>query len=469
MTWAEHLQTEERRGDIGSQVRDLARRGVEAGVAVDDLQRALVSWVVDNLDHERDDAAAVYGVIATAIRAARQAPRKRFVEFPDVVTKGQRKGAPISWSLPNIRALCDAYDVDVRYNAMTHRLELDSPAIQCAPERRANVEQTWYRHTALSHGMKPDQASEFLPLVAAEYHPVREWILEHAWDGRDRVSDLLATIKSSDPLAPTLIRRWLYQCVAAIEPDTDFRPSGVLVFQGAQGVGKTSWVRALAPAESRWIAIGMGLDPSKRDDVQTITRYWIAELGELDATFRRADVAALKAFVDRDGDTYRSAYARREEEIPRRTVLFGSVNRRDFLADDTGNRRWWTVRVTDCDFRHGLDMGQVWAQIWHERQNGADYRLTDAELLTLAEQNTESEVINPLACDLWAQWQTARADMPTTRLSLRQIVERLPEGYQGSQYARTCRAVARLLRGAEAVEGRDPASRALWFAVEPRL
>jgi hypothetical protein len=468
MTWADTLDSEHRRGDIAAQVRDLARRGVEAGVDVDELQRALVSWVVEHLDHDRDDAAAVYGVIATAIRAARQAPRRRFVEFPDVIDKGQRKGQPIAWSLRNIRALCDAYDATVRYNTMTHRLEVETPAIQCAPERRENFELTWYRHTALSHGMKPDQAAEYLPLIAAEYHPVRDWILSQTWDGRDRVSELVGTIESADPLAPVLIRKWLYQCVAALETDTDFRPSGVLVFQGPQGVGKTSWVRALAPPDRRWIAIGMGLDPSSRDDVQTLTRYWIAELGELDATFRRADVAALKAFVDRDRDTYRSAYARREEEIPRRTILFASVNRRDFLADDTGNRRWWTVRVTGCDFRHGIDTAQLWAQIWHERQAGADYRLTDEELQQLAEQNTESEVIDPLACDLWAQWQPAEADTPSTRLSLRQIVERLPEGYQGSQYMRTCRAVARLLRGADVREGKDKRTRALWFAVEPR-
>lgn len=468
MTFADSLQGEQRRGDISAQVQDLARRGIEQGVELHELQRALVSWAVEHLDQDRDDAASVYGVIATSIRAARQAPRQRFVEFPDVVTKGQRKGAPISWSLTNIRALCAAYECSVRYNAMTHRLELDTPAIQCAPERRSNHEITWFRHTALSHGMKPDQAVEYLPLIAAEYHPVREWILSHSWDGRDRVAELLDTITSDDPLAKQLIRRWLYQCVAALEVGSDFRPSGVLVFQGPQGVGKTSWVRSLAPVDRRWIAIGMGLDPSRRDDVQTLTRYWIAELGELDATFRRADVAALKAFVDRDCDTYRSAYARREEEIPRRTVLFGSVNRRDFLADDTGNRRWWTVRVTDCDFRHGIDPGQLWAQVWHERQSGAAYRLTPDELEALALANTESEVIDPLANDLWSYWRAADVVTVTNRLSLRAIVERLPEGYQGSKYQSTCRQVARLLRAAGAHEGKDPNSRALWFALVPR-
>jgi hypothetical protein len=221
MTWADTLDSEHRRGDIAAQVRDLARRGVEAGVDVDELQRALVSWVVEHLDHDRDDAAAVYGVIATAIRAARQAPRRRFVEFPDVIDKGQRKGQPIAWSLRNIRALCDAYDATVRYNTMTHRLEVDTPAIQCAPERRENFELTWYRHTALSHGMKPpDQAAEYLPLIAAEYHPVRDWILSQTWDGRDRVAELVDTIESADPLAPVLIRKWLYQCVAALETDS---------------------------------------------------------------------------------------------------------------------------------------------------------------------------------------------------------------------------------------------------------
>jgi len=468
MRWDQALRSTTRRGDLRAQVRELAQRALTAGGSPDEVQQELLAWALDQMD-DRDDMAAIYTEIADARRSAQARPKSRAaVVFPDLHTSGRREGLPISHSLANIETLLAAYECEARYNQMTHRLELDTPALTCSQERRANIQSTWWRHVAQSHGMQRDVADEYLALVAREYHPVREWILEHAGDGVDRVSELVAMVKTSDALAPTLIRRWLAQCVAALEEGDDFRPAGVLVFSGAQGIGKTSWLRSLLPAGSRWGAIGMGLDPSRRDDVQALTRYWIAELGELDATFRRADVAALKAFVDRDRDVYRSAYARREEEVKRRTVLFASVNRPDFLADDTGNRRWWTVRAERCEWRHGIDLAQLWAQVWHERQRGADYRLTEQELEQLARSNEQSEAVDPLACDLWERWAIGDGADYAHRLTLRQIVERLPEGWQGSQYARTSRGVARLLRAAGVPEGRKPQGRGVWFAVVAR-
>ena len=469
--WLAMVASTGRDGDLVTQVRALGAAGVDAAVPVELLQEQLISWVVTHQDHgELEDPSAAYAAVGELARAYRAGLHGRRVVFRDVHTKGQRKGKPISHSLRNIRALLEAYRATCRYNTMTHRLELDSPAIQCADERRANHEITWWRHLCDMHGLAKDQASEYLGLVADEYHPVREWITAQTWDGQDRVSAIIDTIDTDDELAPVLVRRWLLQCVAAVSGDPTFRPAGVLVLQGPQGCGKTTWCSRLVPADKPWAAIGMHLDPTNRDDVQAVTRYWIAELGELDATFRKADVAALKAFVDRDKDVYRAAYARREEEVRRRTVLFASVNRPDFLADDTGNRRWWTVRVRSCEWRHGIDLAQLWAQLWHDYHAGADYRLTDDELHALNQRNVEHELHDPLADDLFDTWEpidTAWEPAPPSQQhTLRQVVEALPEQHRTAQvYTRTCRQVAKLLRQAGATEGRVGKGRALGFLV----
>lgn len=460
-------------GELEAHVRDLGAAGCDAGVDVATLQEQLIGWVVTRQAECGDDPTPAYAAVGELVRAYKAGLHGRRVVFEDVHGKGQRKGKPISHSLRNLRALLTAYRATCRYNEMTHRLELDSPAIQCADERRAGHELTWWRHLCDMHGLSKDQASEYLALVADEYHPVREWITAQTWDGTDRVSKLIDTLETDDELAPVLVRRWLLQCVAAVSGDPHFRPAGVLVLQGPQGCGKTTWCSRLVPDGKPWAAIGMHLDPTNRDDVQAVTRYWIAELGELDATFRKADVAALKAFVDRDKDVYRAAYARREEEIKRRTVLFASVNRPDFLADDTGNRRWWTVRVRSCDWRHGLDLGQLWAQLWREYHEGADYRLTDEELQQLNERNVAHERIDPLAQDLFDTWQPtpgAWADtLPSEQQTLRSLLEALPEQHRGqANYTASCRQVANLMRKAGAAEGRVGKGRALGFGARRR-
>jgi len=472
--WAARLVATERSGDLASQARALVASGADARVKVEVMQRAVVSWVAAHADYERDDIAGAYAAVSAAVGAYKASLRGTRIKFPDVTSKGQRKGKPVSHSLRNIRAMLDAYKAKCGYNKMTHRLELDTPAITCAPERRANQEVTWFRHKCDTHGMQKDTAGEYLALVAAEYHPVADWIQSHTWDGRDRVADIIATVKSDDALAPTLIRRWLLQCVAAVV-DSTFRPTGVLVLQGPQGCGKTTWFARLCPAGKDWFAMGMHLDPTDRDSVQALTRHWIAELGELDATFRRADVAALKAFVDRPSDIYRSPYARREEEVPRRTVLCGSVNRPDFLADDTGNRRWWTVRVRSCTWDHSIDLAQLWAQLYSMHLAGDSYRLAKDELDQLNTQNTQNERIDPLGLDLWDAWEVAAdVDLPAAvarglMRTVREIVEALPDAHSsGSNYVATSREVSKQLRVAGALESSGGKSKQLRFGVRKR-
>jgi len=470
-SWSDKLMATPREGDLVAQARALVASGADAGVDVETLQRAVLGWIAYCGDYDRDDVAATYAAVSVAIKAHKTSLEGTRVRFPHVIQKGQRKGLPVASSLANVRALLDAYRADARYNLMTHRLEIDTPAITCAPERRANHEITWWRQKCHAHGLNRDAAVEYLSLVSREHHPVRDWIASLSWDGVDRVSTLIDTIDTDDELAPILIRRWLLQCVAAVvEPK--FRPTGVLVLQGPQGCGKTTWLSRLCPQDrDDWIATGMHLDPTNRDDVQAVTRYWITELGELDATFRRADVAALKAFVDRRVDVYRSAYARREEETPRRTVLCASVNRSDFLADDTGNRRWWTVRVRSCHWQHGIDLGQLWAQLMQLHMSGESYRLAPDELAELNAQNVQNERVDPLALDLWDAWEvvTEAAAARRSMRTVREIVDALPQAHaSGSNYVATSREVAKKLRSAGAIESRAGKAKQLRFGVNKR-
>lgn len=51
----------------------------------------------------------------------------------------------------------------------------------------------------------------------------------------------------------------------------------------------------------------------------------------------------LKSYITRTNDAGRLAYGRRSEDRPRQFVLIGSSNESDFLADETGERRWWPI------------------------------------------------------------------------------------------------------------------------------
>ena len=105
----------------------------------------------------------------------------------------------------------------------------------------------------------------------------------------------------------------------------------------------------------------------------------VTELGELDSTFRKSDTGALKAFLTAEVDTYRPPYGAITLQLPRATIFCATVNRIDFLMDETGNRRFWPIEVLDVDADHDVDMQQVWAEAHVMWEAGEQWWLSPSE------------------------------------------------------------------------------------------
>lgn len=96
------------------------------------------------------------------------------------------------------------------------------------------------------------------------------------------------------------------------------------------------------------------------------------ELAEL-AAMRGAALEAVKAFITRQADEYRMPYARHVESRPRRFVMVGTTNVREFLSDLTGNRRFLPVRCGERAIEADLfskDAMQHFQQAWAEAYQG---------------------------------------------------------------------------------------------------
>jgi predicted P-loop ATPase len=78
----------------------------------------------------------------------------------------------------------------------------------------------------------------------------------------------------------------------------------------------------------------------------TLDSCWIAELAELDRITRKKEAADVKHFITQRKPRFRKKYDREVSEHPRRSVLCGSVNKDEFLIDETGNRRFWVIPVS---------------------------------------------------------------------------------------------------------------------------
>ncbi|MDM2885802.1 VapE domain-containing protein [Citrobacter sp. Cpo045] len=371
-------------GDIKQlQISTIADKLAVAGVKEARLFKGITDREPEkwNMDRLRDAALrgeSLVGMLRKEERATAAATVKDIHDmapvlmttWPNIGSNGQ----PLN-TRPNVERLLDNYSISAKYNEISKDVEVLVPGVSGGSDARDNCAVSEILSLAALNRLPMSNIEGHIKTIAVRntYNPVRDFINQREWDGRSRFADLLNTISTPDDysrdLLAMLVRRWLLSAVAAAYLEAGFWSKGVLVFQGEQSLGKTAWFKALLPPDNRnLVKVGATIDPGNKDSVASAISHWLVELGELDATFRKADIAKLKAFISQDRDDLRRPYDRLESKYQRRTVFFASVNPKHFLADDTGNVRWWTIPVTAVNYEHGIDTQQLWAEVlsWFE-------------------------------------------------------------------------------------------------------
>lgn len=339
------------------------------------------------------------------------------------------KGRPLN-TVENLSVLLAFAGITVCYNVITKDIEVRIPGGEYTTDNAKAASRTHIASLCEQVGMSTSKLDEYLVFVADAnvVNPVLQWFDSHAWDGTSRWAALVDTVTCQDDrseaIKSTLMRRWMLSAVHAAASPTGLADGRVLVLQGPQDIGKTSWLRKLCLPDM--FLEGALLNPGDKDSVKVAVAHWIVELGELDATFRRADIAALKAFITKDRDIIRLPYGKAYSEYPRRTVFAASVNEAQFLSDPTGNKRFWTLPISKLDFLHGVDIQQVWAELLHYYRKGESYHVTDDEREAINEINSQHLAIDPieeLIRQKWA-WTTDRK-LWTEKLTASEVLVRI--------------------------------------------
>ena len=311
------------------------------------------------------------------------------------------RGGPLN-TVDNLSYLLSEYGITCRYDEIRKEQRISGIGKEFSMDNRANCELYAVESLCSLNTLSTASTDKFLRTIADQnrYNPVEEWVMSKPWDGRSRLKELYRTVESPMDLRlkETLIRRWLVSAVAmGIDGGSSRRQArGVLVFVGGQYMGKTRWALRLGPDDQNLVMEGVAVDPDNKDTVINALTHWICELGELDATFRKSDIARMKAFVSQGTDKVRMPYDRRASEYARRTVFFASVNEHNFLVDETGNTRWWTIPVTAVHHDHDIDMQQLWAEVYALYRGGEQWWLTAEENKALIEHNRDHENTDPI-------------------------------------------------------------------------
>lgn len=367
-------------------------------------------------------------------------------------------------TLENVAHMLNAYGVIVRYNVIKKKSEIFIPYLKGDTDNGNNSALTHIISLAALNSLPLQNIANYIEALADlnQYNPVKEWILSKPWDGTDRMNLVYDTIteKADYPsvLKRILMRKWLLSAVAAVLKDTGFHTRGMLTFQGAQGLGKTSWVRSLVSdpvLREKVVKVDHHLDASNKDSILGAVSHWVVEVGELDSSLKR-DVARLKGFVTSDHDKIRRPYAREDSEYSRRTVFCATVNDPYFLVDTTGNSRFWTISVESINYNHGIDMQQVFAQMAVDFENGEEWWLTSEEEQLLDETNGAHRAVSVIREEIMEVIDTKPgADVNMRNFTASALLKELGHENPTNPQARECGAILRELFG-------DPNTKGSW-------
>ena len=199
------------------------------------------------------------------------------------------------------------------------------------------------------------------------YHPVKDLIESVKWDGKDRIENILIKYLKCDDTPYT---RELSRLIFAGGIHRIYQPGCkfdcVVVLMGKQGCGKSTFIRWLAMDDSFYSEIDT---MEGKEGKELVRGVWICELGELLAVTKAKECEAVKAFITRQTDRYRTAYGMRTKSYERQCVFVGSTNKAEFLTDKTGNRRMFPIEVktklfelTDNEVEVKEEIKQCWAE-----------------------------------------------------------------------------------------------------------
>jgi predicted P-loop ATPase len=254
----------------------------------------------------------------------------------------------------------------------------------------------WLQSSGHRLDVGSEQVANAVPAVALEHrvHPLKERLVALKWDRGARLDTWLPTYLGAPDTAYTrdIGAKWMISAVARImQPGC--KADHVLVLEGVQGARKSTAVRTLSYGYFTDEIADLG----SKDAAMQLHGVWIVEFAELDA-IGRADVSRQKQFVTKTFDRYRAPYGRHVADHPRQCVFVGTVNKGDYLKDETGGRRWWPVACGKIDLAAlDRDRDQIWAEAMSRFEKGDPWWLASGEATARAEE----EQANRYQGDAW--------------------------------------------------------------------
>lgn len=306
------------------------------------------------------------------------------------------KSGAIVLCAKNTIAALEKLGVKTRYDAFADQ---EMIKIGDEPERpnTDNIECSLRQQMDLDFGYRvpPNVFRDTMRAIALEnsFHPVKDYLNSLKWDDQNRLDSWLVECSGAEdsPYVREVGKLILVAAVRRImRPGAKFDEMPVLQ-SSKQGTYKSTALSVLA-VRDEWFCDSFSLDQDSKTLLELSQGKWIIEISELKG-LSRGGSDHVKSILSRRFDRSRMAYGRITEERPRQFVFIGTTNEKEFLRDETGNRRFWPVVVKKLDVKKLREIrDQLWAEAYQMEQNGMEITMRDDLWETMTERQEHHRV-----------------------------------------------------------------------------
>ena len=214
------------------------------------------------------------------------------------------------------------------------------------------------------------------------FDPVADMLdlAEANWDGVPRLDRMAVDYFNCEdtPFNRACTRKTMIAAVARVrKPGCKF--DTIHTTEAPEGLNKSSAWRVLAGDEN--FSDESILGKNSREVQEQLAGVWIHECADL-AGLTKAEVEAVKAFASRQVDRARPAYGHFLKKQPRHSIEVGTTNATEYLQSQTGNRRFWPMKVLKAIDLEKLkaDRLQLWGEAVHYQRQGKSLTIDEETL-----------------------------------------------------------------------------------------
>lgn len=244
----------------------------------------------------------------------------------------------------------------IRYNELTQRVDIAKDLGwdrgSSGPGLDDNDLNNIHLYCERTYGITSQKLIEEAVHIVANrnrFHPVRDFLNSLEWDGTPRVRYALRHFLGADDSDYTyeVLKFFMLGAISRV-----FRPGVkfdyIICVVGGQGAGKSTFFRLLA-VDDDWFTDDLK-DLESGKVYEKLQGHWIIELSEMLATNNAKSNEAIKSFLSRQKEIYRTPYERYPKDRPRQCVFAGTTNKISFLPSDrTGNRRFLPIACQESE------------------------------------------------------------------------------------------------------------------------